>query len=146
MGKRLPYMILYPDDWDNDTKHLSPEADGAWFTICRSLHRSDTRGRQTFTLEQWAHVVGYPPKRTWLLIQELITPTGPDCPGVASVEFPCGQPVCVTVDDTHRNGNVTDRNVKITLMSRRMLREEMKYKNNALRQKRFRNSKKITQL
>ena len=59
--KPLPYMRLYVEDWDLDTRHLSPAEDGAYSRIVRHYWRTQqapteaaARNVTGLDAEQWA--------------------------------------------------------------------------------------------
>lgn len=125
MGK-LPYIQFYPADWLQDTMPLSLAAKGAWINILCAQWRSQSRGALTLPLTGWARQIGASVEQTKAAIFELVDMHICDCPSHENVSL------------------VTDHNEKITLVNRRMVREEKSRESNACRQQRFRN-KKVTQ-
>ena len=125
MGK-LPYIQFYPADWLQDTMPLSLAAKGAWINILCAQWRSQSRGALTLPLTGWARQIGASVEQTKAAISELVDMHICDCPSHENVSL------------------VTDHNEKITLVNRRMVREEKARESNACRQQRYRN-KKVTQ-
>jgi uncharacterized protein YdaU (DUF1376 family) len=125
MGK-LPYIQFYPADWLQDTMPLSLAAKGAWINILCAQWRSQSRGALTLPLTGWARQIGASVEQTKAAISELVDMHICDCPSHENVSL------------------VTDHNEKITLVNRRMVREEKARESNACRQQRHRN-KKVTQ-
>lgn len=120
MGK-LPYMQFYPADWLQDTLPLSLAAKGAWINILCALWSAQNRGTHTLPLVGWARQIGASVEQTKAVISELVDMSVCDCP-------------------SHQNvSSVTEHNEKITLVCRRMAREEKARESNASRQKKFRN-------
>lgn len=120
MGK-LPYMQFYPADWLQDTLPLSLAAKGAWINILCALWGAQSRGTHTLPLMGWARQIGASVEQTKAVISELVDMSVCDCP-------------------SHQNvSSVTEHNEKITLVCRRMAREEKARESNASRQKKFRN-------
>lgn len=120
MGK-LPYFNFYPSDWTRDMHKHPLKIAGAWITICCELHWSEPRGKATNNLDEWARILGTTPEDTKEIL-EYISLKG----------------IC---DVTQRNGN-------ITVMSRRIYREEMERisnrENNKLRQQKYRSNRNVT--
>ena len=116
-----PAMQFYVKDWKADTDGLSPAAKGAWIQICCTLHLADKRGRATREVVAWARIIGRKPSEVDMLMREIVN--------------------CECAD-------VTFRNSRITVVSRRMDRERKEKEQNALRQSRHRasrkNNKKVT--
>lgn len=98
MSVKLPYFQFYPGDWVQDTSALSLAAKGAWIDILCALWWSSNRGRQTLSMEQWARVIKSSIEQAKIVIDELVKTK-------------------ICDHETDGNGNVT-------LISRRMEREE----------------------
>lgn len=113
MGNKLPYMPFYHADYQRDTRCLSLEARGGWMDILITLWNSKTRGKKTLTLTQWAGEIGKPPAEVALVIREIKA-----CE-IANLTLPNDLP-----------------NGLITIINRRMLREEKARQSNRIRQKR----------
>lgn len=115
MGKN-PAFQFYPNDWSRDLEEHPLEIEGAWIRICCKLWWSETRGKLTRTLEQWAKILRVYPQDAERIIEYI---------------------------NFQQIGDViTDANKNITLISRRMVREEKDRENNCLRQKRFQDKRK----
>lgn len=115
MGKN-PACQFYFLDHQRDTRPLSRAVRGDWMDILTQLHFAPTRGSLTLSLEAWGKVVGI---------------SGEEFEKTTLEELRHCR-ICKIV--TQRNGN-------ITLISRRMVREEKDRKNNAERQGRHRKKK-----
>lgn len=118
MGKN-PSAPFYWNDYYRDTRPLSRAVRGDWMDILCQLHFSLSRGALTLSLDAWGQVVGIP---------------GDQFETSTLLELRQAR-VCKIV--THSDG-------RVTLQSRRMMREEKDRKNNALRQQRFRNNGRVT--
>ena len=111
MGKN-PAFQFYPNDWSRDLEEHPLEIRGAWITICCKLWYSETRGELNRTITQWSKILGVDEDDTKRIINYI---------------------------EKWSIGNVvTDGNGSITVMSRRMLRDEKDKELNALRQQKFR--------
>jgi uncharacterized protein YdaU (DUF1376 family) len=107
MGK-LPFIMFYQMDWLRDTGGLSPLAKAAWIDILAYAWNEPQRGVYERSREAFCSQLRIDQKDLLSVLSELTT--------VASV---------------------TASNEKVTVMSRRMFKEDMRYKNNAIRQARF---------
>lgn len=114
-----PAMQFYVKDWKADTDGLSPAAKGAWIQICCTLHLATKRGRTTREIVAWARIIGCKPDEVDILVREIS-----DC----------------------ECADVTFRNSRITVMSRRMDRERKEKEQNALRQAKHRESRKNNEI
>lgn len=103
------YIKWEPDRWIRDTRHLSAEAKGVLIDVLMFAHGEPNRGVYTRSKEVMAREVGIPLERLDNALREL------------------SQALRVTV-----------RNKKVTLVNRRMVREQNEASNNAKRQARFR--------
>lgn len=115
---KLPYMQFYPADYLLDTQPLSPAARGIWMDVICLLWRSETRGSLTMTMEQWARVLRCDVTVLVTLFEELRTYKICEC--------------------------VTKRHGDVTLLSRRMSREEKSRHSDTLRQRTHRAKKFVT--
>ena len=114
MGK-LPYFPFYPMDWMRDLEEHPLEIEGAWIRICCKLWWAESRGELKRTLPQWAKILRASEPETSEILSYLST-------------WKIGEVV-------------TNGNGEITVISRRMKRDEKDRKNNAERQKRFKEKK-----
>lgn len=109
---KLPYMQFFHADWLTDTQPLSPAARGLWIDMIAFLWRATPRGGLTFSKEQWCRLLR------------------------------CDNLVLVTVLEELESFSicniVTDANGKVTVSSRRILKEEKSRANNNLRQANYR--------
>ncbi len=113
MGKN-PAFLFYPGDWIQDTKMLSLRARGAWIDLLCAMWRSAARGTVTLSWAALARLLGAHPEEARLAIDELVE---------------------------HRICDyVTDGNGNVTLMNRRMVREERQRNSTRLRVEKFRNA------
>ncbi len=108
MGK-LSFIRFFPYDWMNDTRQLTCEAKGCWIDLLCLMWNAPDRGRWIGTYEEFSRVTGSPWERAVTLIGEL-----------------------------HKVATVTLRDKEVTLENRRMIREDLIYKNHANRQKEYR--------
>ena len=106
---KLSFMKFFPADWFNDTMVLSAEARGCWINLICLMWNAKERGVWTGTFEEFARVTGTPWESAQRLIQEL-----------------------------GKVATVTKRNEEVTLMCRRIINEDLDYKDNAFRQRRYR--------
>jgi len=113
MGK-LPAFQFYPGDWIQDTATLSLSARGAWIDLLCALWRSPIRGQLTLSIIEYGRLLRTTPLRARAVLDELIH-----------------RQICTSV--TEGNGDVT-------VINRRMEREERERKSTRLRVKRFRNA------
>jgi uncharacterized protein YdaU (DUF1376 family) len=107
MGK-LPFMQFYPADWLQDTQILSLEAQGAWMKILCALHIASERGRKTWYMRELKHFLGYPDDDRAIYLLNALN-------GVA------------TIDARDEDGNLAEtfqQAHEITIISRRMVRDE----------------------
>lgn len=110
---KLPSFQFYPGDWVQDTRPLSLAAKGAWIDLLCAMWRSQTRGKLTLSMLGYSRVIGATVDQTTSVIAELT--------------------------DMHVCDSVTESNGEITLINRRMLREEKQRESTRIRVKRFRN-------
>jgi len=108
---KLPFILFHPSDWLRDTGGLSPLAKAAWIDILCYAWNEPERGVFTRSREAFCSLLRIPAADFVSVISELAT--------VASV---------------------TASNEKVTVMSRRMMALEKRYKQNAIRQARFRSN------
>jgi uncharacterized protein YdaU (DUF1376 family) len=117
---KLSWFKWYPMDWVNDTRSLSPEAKAAWIDLLCFMWNSDQRGIWQGTYQEFARATGLP----WESVPAVITELGK----------------CVS--------RVTKRDNEVTIENRRMVREDLAYKDHANRQKAYRerqeSDKKVT--
>lgn len=110
MGK-APAFQFYPSDWSRDLEEHPLEIEGAWIRICCKLWWSETRGQLTRTPEQWAKIL--------------------------RVDLATSNAHLMYIK-TWQIGNIdVTPNGDITVISRRMLKDEKERESNCLRQKRF---------
>ena len=114
MMHKLPWMKFYPGDWVQDTAALTLAAKGAWMDLLCAMWRSKPRGKLTLDIDGYARLIRATEVETQTVITELSL-----------------REICDTV--TNGNGDVT-------LMSRRMTREEKDRESTRYRVERFRNA------
>lgn len=112
MTGKAPAFQFYPNDWSRDLEEHPLEVEGAWIRLCCKLWWSETRGKLTRTIEQWAKIL-----RTDIIEAENI---------ISYIELQ-------RIGDVKRNGNGD-----VTLMSRRMIRDEKTREQTKLRVQRYR--------
>jgi len=117
MGK-LPFMQFYPADWLRDTRILSLEARGAWIDLLCAMWEAPERGKLTWTKTQFENFIGYSTDKEGAteIWNELMDS------GVGDMK--------VTLDD---NG--------VTLICRRIVKEEKERSQHVNRQQRYRGRK-----
>ena len=111
MGKAPAYQH-YPNDFSRDCQSLSLAARGAWIEILGAMWFSPSRGQLTMSMTAWARLLRTSEKEADEAIRELMV-----------------NAIC----DFHESSNSL-----ITLMSRRMVREEGQRTSGAKRTARFR--------
>ena len=117
--KKYPAFQFYPGDWLQDTRALSLSAKGAWIDFLCAMWHSQSRGMLSLTLVGYSRLIGATVEQTKAVITELVD-----------------LGICETING--RDKDVTDCNEKVTLINRRMIREEKQRENNRLRVKRHR--------
>jgi hypothetical protein len=128
VGKN-PAFLYYPSDFDRDTSTLSLSGTGAWIKLLNKMWFAQNRGELTFPLIGYARMLGATVEQTVAAFNELITAQ-----------------VCDVFFDQLRTRqctalHVTDCNENVTIVNRRMDREERARKLGALRVAKFRNAK-----
>jgi len=120
MGK-APAAQFYWNEWSRDLEEHPLEIEGAWMRICAKLwYSKEVRGKLTLTLDQWARVLRVDNSNAFRILSYLCHENVGDFPG-----------------------SVTDKsNGLITIICRRMYREEKARIDNALRQQRLRDRRK----
>ena len=117
MGKN-PAFQFYPNDWSRDMEEHPLEIEGSWVRICCKLWYSETRGRLTKTVEQWGRILREPEEETIRILSYL---------------------------KNEKIGNISDDfthcNDLVTVVSRRMVRDEKEREMTRLRVERFREKK-----
>lgn len=106
-------MKFFPRDWLADTRILSLEAKALWIDLICDLWEAPKRGRKTYTLEALARLAGVGTEYVDKLLREL------SATGVADVEQPGADPI-------------------VTVICRRMVREEAARENTRDRVRHFR--------
>ncbi len=94
---KAPAFQFYPADWQRDLSEHTLEIEGAWIRICCALWWSETPGKSTKPLTNWARVLRV------------------------------GERKCKTIIDYLLNQNIAEvdiQNQSITITSRRMVKDE----------------------
>lgn len=118
----LPFMQFYVADWIRDTRMLDLAAKGAWIDTLAILWGSETRGVHSATLDGWARLWGVAPDYAPAILDQLEQVAGirrenaGKTPGNGR-ESEGNPPGEVAAPDP--------RQVRVTIFSRRMLREEL---------------------
>ena len=102
-------MKFYPADWFNDTMVLSAEARGCWINLISLMWNAEKRGEWTGTYEEFVRVTGTPWEKAPVLINELM-----------------------------KVATVTKRDSEVTLVCRRIAKDDLVWKNKLNRQQRYR--------
>jgi len=106
---KAPSFPFYPDDFLRDMLEHSLEIRGAWITILNKLHSAERRGILNLNLSEWSRIFGENEEKTNEILLKL---------------------------NEKKVGDFKFSNGNITVISRRMVREEKAKENNRLRQKR----------
>ncbi len=114
MTAKLPAFQFYPGDWMQDTRCLSLASKGAWIDLLCAMWRSQTRGQLFLPIVGYARIISSTVDQTEAVIKELTDMQICDC-------------------ETNGNGIVT-------LINRRMCREEKERIATRLRVQKFRNT------
>lgn len=112
---KLPFMQFYPSDWISDTRVLSLAARGAWMDLICAMWIAPERGKLDWSMIQFQNFLGVKQSEANSLWHELTSS------GVADMKA-----------DTKAH--------RVTVMSRRMLREEHQRNQARLRQSRKRHA------
>ena len=102
---KAPAFQFYPMDWMRDLEEHPLEVEGAWIRLVCKLWWSETRGALTRTLTQWSKVLRESEEKTLTLLHYL------QVEGVATINPE------INLENLNGNGLVT-------IISRRMVREE----------------------
>lgn len=104
---KLPYMQFFPADYLRDTRCLSLAARGVWMDVLCTLWNAPKRGHKTLTLEGWAGEIGKPETEVSALLLDL---------------------------ESNGTGKfIHETDGKLTIISRRMIRDERERKGAAKR-------------
>lgn len=114
---KLPFFQFYPLDWIRDTRCLPPEIRGVWIDILAIAWNEPKRGIYNRDQESLVRELGIKTEQVGMILDALKL--------VADV-------------------NLTEHNGRITVVSRRMVREEKEREINRKRQHRFRHNGEIT--
>ena len=129
MAKK-PGFFYYPADFDRDTRYCSLAATGAWIKMLNAMWFASTRGELTLPLVGYARLLGTPVDQAGVVLNELIDY------GVCDAYLGDSrmEPLTVLPDEllhvTKSNKQVTQ---KITVVNRRISREENERKSTASR-------------
>ncbi len=129
MGKQ-PAFQFYIGDWLKDTRGLSLEAKGAWIDLLAFMWHTEKRGTLSMKWENYSRHLGTDIEQTKRVISELIDLNVCDC--------------CLNSDGQKitDSKHVTNCNKNVTLINRRMVREDNEKENNRLRVARHREKNK----
>ncbi len=111
MVNDLPWYKMFPDAWDIDLEDHPLEIEGAWIRICNKLWRSETRGKLIKTIEQWARILRIPIDDTDRILHYI---------------------------QAQKIGDIKFGHGRVTIISRRQIREEKARQEAAERQRRSR--------
>lgn len=112
---KLPWMQFYPADYLLDTQPLSPLARGIWMDVICLLWRADTIGTLSHPVERWLRVLRCS-ETEWVT-------------------------ACSELSEYHICDIAVTANGNVTLISRRMCKEEKIRKATRLRVRRYRSNK-----
>lgn len=110
---KLPYMQFYPADWIQDTRVLSLQAAGAWINLLCAMWCAPDRGKLQWTPDQTRHFLGLDMSGFTEVLNELILS------GIGDIKI--------------------DANF-VMILSRRMVREEVRRQQAVTRQSRRRHA------
>jgi hypothetical protein len=122
MAGKNPAFQFYPSDWSRDLEEHPLEIEGAWIRICCKLWWSETRGELSRTIEQWARILRVDQAMAVEILRYL------------SIE---------KIGDVKINGalgfsiNFPTPNDILTVISRRMIKDERNRNLNTLRQRKW---------
>lgn len=116
---KLPFMKFYTADWIQDTRILTLEERGAWLDILCLLWNSKPRGSKTMTLADWGQYLGVESQKTGEILKSL---------------------------NRKEIGNVTFGNDDITVMSRRITKEEKRRISDLEKVRRYRSNQIVTEM
>jgi len=117
---KTPAFQFYPADWALDLEEHPLEIEGAWIRIIGRLWRSDTRGKMSKTLTQWSRILSRILRVTEDKALEILRYIQKEKIGDIS-------------------SDLTEPNGYITVINRRMVRDEKDRENNRKRQQRHYN-------
>ncbi len=123
-SKKAPAFQFYIGDWIQDTRVLSLSAKGAWIDILCAMWRSQTRGALTLPLIGYSRLIGATVDQTKTVIAELVDLQ------ICDFETDSENVTC--------NTNVIDCNTNVTLINRRMFREDKAKNKSRLRVAKYR--------
>jgi len=136
LGKR-PADQFYYGDYLRDTRALSLTARGAWMDILCSMHFSDPRGRLSMTVESYSNLLGADFSTTSSVLLEIVALKVADCIVDGRILNP--ELIQDYADPNNLNIRVvTNHNGRVTLVNRRMDKEEKVRNQGRLRQDRYR--------
>ncbi len=115
MSWKAPAFQFYVMDWAMDLSSHPLEIEGAWIRIMCHLFRENNRGKKECSLIEWSRILRTDEINTERILRYLVT---------------------------KNIANITFNNKLITVVSRRMMRDNKDRINNALRQTKYRESKK----
>jgi hypothetical protein len=99
--EKLPWYPFYPNDWNKKLEEHPLEIEGAWIRLCNKLHWSKTRGKGQKTVAQWAKVLRVDVDKTIEILRYLRQE-----------------------DIATLHGDLSNGDSRVTLVSRRMVRDE----------------------
>lgn len=113
-----PAFLFYPNDWTRDLEEHPLEIEGAWIRIINKLWFAEKKGELSRNILQWSRILRVPPKDAERILNYI---------------------------KDEKIGNVTlrngDSNALITVVSRRMQRDDKARQQNKVRQNRYRSSR-----
>jgi hypothetical protein len=107
---KMPFMMFYPQDWLYDTRILTPEERALWIDLLCFMWNSSSRGVIEATRQNVAQMVGLECSKFNYLIDSI---------------------------KNKKVAEVTDGNEKVTIISRRMVREEKERESSRIRKRRY---------
>ncbi len=126
MPKSTPSSPFYWNDYYRDTRLLSVSARGVWMDMLCRVHESKTRGEITLTLDEWTRWCACGQVEFLSAVSEI---KRHDLGTIHERSVP---------NSKTENSGSGKSNVEITVINRRMSREEEYRKNNNVRQETFR--------
>jgi uncharacterized protein YdaU (DUF1376 family) len=116
---KLPWMKFFPNDYLADTRGLSPEEKGMWMDLICYAWQSPTRGTISYPIDSLSRMLGASREALEAVLKSL------RFQGIAEITF-----------DSHAN---------VTVVSRRMLRDEKERDSARLRKQRERSHTNVTE-
>lgn len=127
---KLPWMKWWPKNWEEDTKHLTITSAGFWIRVLSAMWEQPERGKITMSLGGYSRLIKCTISETKKALEELINTKV------------CNSNLAIPVKISISSGE----NEYITLINRRMVREEKARKKARARKRKSRDYTDVTLL